>query len=100
MSDGAAGVRSQGDRNEPRGDRSGATARRAAGGARGVPRVARSLVAGVLTRRAHRELVHVGHADQDGARVEQALRAGRGVRRAVALQDAAPEGDNISTAAE
>ncbi len=62
-------------------------ARRAAGHALAVPRVAGRLEGAVLGRRAHRELVHVRLADHDRARRLEPRDRGRVEGRAVALED-------------
>ena len=71
----------------PRGHGRRAAAGRAARHAGAVPRVERRAVGGVLVRRAHRELVLVGLAQQRGARLRQPAHDRGGVGRAVALQD-------------
>ena len=57
------------------------------GHARAVPRVEHRAEGGVLVRRAHRELVLVGLAEQRRARLGEARDDRRRVRRAVALED-------------
>ncbi len=65
--DRAVGVRAEADRHLAGGDRGGRAARRAAGDAGEVVRVARRPVVRVLGREAVGVLVHVERADQDGA---------------------------------
>src|SRR6187200_1721944 len=55
-----------------------------------IPGIVHGSVRGVLVRRAHRKLVAVGLADQDGARAGQACPGGRIVGRDVALEDLGP----------
>ena len=75
-------------RHWPRRDRRGRAARRAARDAREVPRVARRAERGVLGRRAHRELVAVGLAEQHRAGRRAAGASTRGVvRRDEVLED-------------
>ncbi len=87
LADRAAGVGA--DRTRSQASRHGG-GRSAGGPARDaieVPGVADVAVGGVLVRRAHRELVHVGLAEDPGAAVEQPLDRGRRVGRDVALED-------------
>ena len=92
LADRAAGVGAERERRLVGGDGGG----RAAGGAARhpgqVPRVMRGAVAGVLGRGAHRELVHVGLADEDGAGLAQPPGDGRLVGRVPALEDLRPAG--------
>src|SRR5207249_10710323 len=62
LAHGAAGVRAEGAGGQPARHGRRRAARRAAGHACEIPRVARELEGGVLGGRAHRELVHVGLA--------------------------------------
>ena len=87
LADGAARVRA--DRQRGVVGRHGRR-RAAAAAARDAierPRIGRRAVGGVLGRRAHRELVHVGLAEDDRAGVAQALGDVGVVRRAIALED-------------
>ena len=88
LADRAAGVGADRPRHQAGGDGRGAAARRPAGHALGVPRVADRAVAGVLVRRAHRELVHVGLAEHRRAGVLELLDRRGGVGRLVAVEDA------------
>ena len=100
LADRAAGVGADRPRRESRRDRRRGAAARAARHALAVPRVAHDAVAGVLVRRAHRELVHVGLADHRRAGRGQAAHRGRGVERPVALQDAGSGGRRNALGAE
>src|SRR3989442_521731 len=71
--DRAAGVAADRTGDEPRGHRRCRATRRAARGVAGLPRVLHVAVVRVVAERAHRELRHVGLAEQD--------RAGRGQPR-------------------
>ena len=81
----AVGVRAERERHQPGGDGGARTARRAAGDALGIARVAHRPVMRVLAGEAVGELVHVGQADEDRAgRLQprdsrRVLRGGRGV---------------------
>ncbi len=87
LADRAAGVGADGQRRLERRQRGGAATARSAGHPLGVPWVAGRAVGGVLRRRAHRELVHVGLAQDRDARGAQPRGDGRVVRRAPALED-------------
>ena len=67
LADRAAGVGAGRDRRDARGDRGRGAARGAARHHRRVPRVLHRAVEARLVRRAHRELVHVGLAEQHHA---------------------------------
>ena len=67
LADRSAGVGSERGRHQAGGDRDRRSAARPARRARRIPRVARRAEGRVLGRRAHRELVAVGLADDDGA---------------------------------
>ena len=67
LADRAAGVGPERERRLVGGDGGGRAARGAAGHLGQVPRVVRRPEPGVLGGGAHRELVHVGLADEDGA---------------------------------
>ena len=88
LADRAAGVRADRPRREPGRDGGRAAAARSARDARAVPRVQDRPEGRVLVRRAHRELVLVGLAEQRRAGLAQALDRRRRVRRQVALEDA------------
>src|SRR5437660_9858282 len=66
LADGAARVGAQGERRQVGGHRCGGTAAGAAGNPVEVPRVPRRLKTAVLSRRAHRELVHIRLAEEYG----------------------------------
>ena len=68
------------------------TAAATAGDGVEVPRVADRAVGRVLVRRAHRELVHVRLAEEDGAGRPEPLRDVGVVGRAIALEDSRPGG--------
>ena len=87
LPDGAAGVGADGQWSLVRGQRGRRPAARATRDAVQVPRVVGRPVRGVLGRGAHRELVHVGLAQDHDVRVEQALGDGRVVGRDPPLQD-------------
>ena len=88
LADRAAGVRPQRERRHAGRHGGRRAAARAAGDALAVPGVARRAVGGVLGRRAHRELVHVGLAELDEPLGLAAAHHGRRVGRPVALQHA------------
>ena len=90
LADRAAGVRADRPRREAGRDGGGAAAARAARDARAVPRVEHRPVGRVLVRRAHRELVLVGLAQQRRPGSRQALHDGGRVGRPVALEDPRP----------
>ena len=92
LADRPAGVGADGQRRLERRQRRGAAAARAAGHPVGVPRVAGRAVGGVLGRAAHRELVHVGLAEDRDAGGAQPRGHGRVVRRHPALEDLRPAG--------
>ena len=100
LADRAAGVGADRPRREAPGDGGRRAARRAARHAGAVPRVEHRAVGRVLVRRAHRELVHVGLAEQPGAGLVQAAHGGRRVRRPVALEDPRPGGGRDALGAE
>ena len=87
LADRAAGVGAQRPRRRAGRDGGGAAAARAARHARAVPRVEHRPEGGVLVRRAHRELVLVGLAEQRRAGGGEPRDDRRRVRRAVALED-------------
>src|SRR6516164_1829786 len=64
LADGASRVRSQCQRRLTSRDRRCRTATRTAGRAVEIPRIPRDLKSAVLGRRAHRELVHIGLAQE------------------------------------
>ncbi len=88
LADRAARVGSDRPRCEPRGHGGGAAPGGPAGNTLAVPRVEHRTKRRMLVRRAHRELVLVGLREQARARVGEARHRGRGVWRAVALEDA------------
>ena len=71
---------------EPRGERGGAAAGRAAGDVPGLPGIADGPVEGVLARDAPGELVQVRLADDHGAGVDDPLHRARGARRHVVAE--------------
>src|SRR5690606_17256728 len=87
LADGAAGVGADGQRGLVRGQRRRRAAAGAAGDARGVPRIAGRPVGGVLGGGPHRELVHVGLAEDRDARGAQLAGQGGVVGRHPALED-------------
>ena len=87
LADRAAGVGAERPRRQAAGDGGRRAARGATRHPVAVPGVANRPVAGVLVRRAHRELVHVGLAEQAGAGFAEAPHRGGRVRRPVALED-------------
>ncbi len=87
LADRAAGIGPDRARREAPGDGRGAAAGGAARHASGVPRVEDRAVAGVLVRRAHRELVHVRLAEHPRAGLAKLADGRRRVRRPVALED-------------
>ncbi len=87
LADRAAGVGAERDRREAGRDRDRRAAARSARDAIERPRVARHAERRVLGRRAHRELVAVGLAEDDRAGRFEALDGGRGVGRHEALED-------------
>ena len=92
LADRAAGVGAERERREPGRDRGRRAAARAARHPREVVRVARRAERGVLGGAAHRELVEVGLADRDRARVAQPL-----ARRSRRTAGASPRGSATST---
>ena len=92
LADRAAGVRAERERRLVGGDRGGRAAGGAAGHLRQVPRVVDRPEPGVLRGGAHRELVHVGLADEDRARIAQPPGDGGLIRRVPALEDLRPAG--------
>ncbi len=98
MADAPAGIGPSGEEGLAGRHRRGRATRRAAGDGRLVPRVVDRAVGAVLVARAHRELVAVRLAEEDGARRAEALLGVAGVRRAVALQDPAAGGRGQATA--
>ncbi len=86
LTDGAAGVRPEGQRHEPGRDRRGASAGRAAWHARDVPRVVRGAEGARFGGRPERELVHVQLAQRHHPCVKRALHRRGRVGRDVALQ--------------
>ena len=87
LADRSAGVGAERAGREPARDDGGRPAGGAAGDARTVPGIADVAVGRVLVRRAHRELVHVGLAEDAGTGGEEPLDGGRGVGRHIALED-------------
>ncbi len=87
LADGAAGVAAEGRRSQAGGHGRGRAAGGAARDAARVPGVAGEAGGARLGRRAHRELVHVGLAEQDRAGGLQPSDGRRGVGRPVAGQD-------------
>ncbi|VXB84111.1 hypothetical protein NOCARDAX2BIS_380010 [Nocardioides sp. AX2bis] len=87
LADRAAGVGAEGQRGLEGRHGGGRPAAGAAGDPVEVPRVVGGAVGGVLGGGAHRELVHVGLAQDRQARGAQPGHHGRVVRRAPALQD-------------
>ena len=87
LADRAAGVGADGPGREAAGDRRGRAARGAAGDPVGVPGVAGDAVGGVLRGGAHRELVHVGLAEQHRAGRLEPGGDGGVVGRPPALED-------------
>ena len=87
LADRAAGVGAERAGGEAAGDRRRRAAGGAAGDAAAVPGVEDRPVGGVLVRAAHRELVHVGLAEDAGAGGVEAAHRGRRVGRQVALED-------------
>ena len=83
----AAGVGTDGQRRLERRQRGGTAAARTARHPVGVPRVAGRAVGGVLRRRTHRELVHVGLAEDRDAGRAQPRGHGGVVGRTPALED-------------
>ncbi len=87
LADRATGVGAERQRRLERGDRGRGAAAGTAGDALEVPRVVRGAVGGVLGGGAHRELVHVGLAQDRQARSLQARHDRGVVRRDPALED-------------
>ena len=87
LADRAARVGADRPRGQAAGDRRGRAAGGAAGYAIAVPRVSHRPVGGVLVRGAHRELVHVGLAQQPRPGLGEAPDRRRRVGRAIALED-------------
>ena len=87
LADRAAGVGADGQRGLEGREGGSAAAARAAGDPVEVPRVVGRAVGGVLGGGAHRELVHVGLAEDDDPGLAQAPGDGRVVRRVPALED-------------
>src|SRR5262249_11620155 len=85
--DRAAGVGAERPRGQAGADRCRGASARAARRARGIPRVVRRAVGGVLGRGAHRELVRVRLAENPEALCLQPFDDGRVVDRDVALED-------------
>ena len=81
LADRSAGVGTGCRRCQSRGDRGSRTARRTAGHARRIPRIAHGAVVARFARRAHRELVHVGLAEHHRAGRVEARDDGCVVRR-------------------
>ena len=100
LADRAAGVGADGQRRLERGHRGRAAAGRSTGHAGQPPRVARRLVRRALGRRAHRELVHVGLAEDDEPGLAQLAGDRRVVRRAPALEDAGARGGRDAAGGE
>ena len=89
LADRAAGVGADRERRLERGEHRARAAARAAGDPVEVPRVVRRAVGRVLGRGAHRELVHVGLAEDRQAGLAQLRHDRRVVRRDPALEDPA-----------
>ena len=100
LADRAAGVGADRPWRQAPGDRRGRAAGGAARNPPAVPRVAHRPVGGVLVRRPHRELVHVGLAEQPRAGVGEPANRGRRVRRPVALEDPRARGGLDALGAE
>ncbi len=81
LADRAAGVGAQRRRAQARRHRRRAAAAAATGDARQIPGVMRGMKPRIFARRAHRELVHVELAEENGARVAQPGDRGRVVGR-------------------
>ena len=92
LADGAAGVRTQRERDLARGDGGSGAARRAAGHALGIPGVVGAVEGRALGRATEGELVHVGLAHGQATGVEHALDAGGGVDALVVLEHAGSAG--------
>ncbi len=92
LADRATRVGARGARHQARGHRGGRAARASARNVFGVPRVLHRAEVRRLVGGAHRELVHVRLADQDGAGVLQALDDERVVRRREVRQHARAAG--------
>ena len=86
LADRAAGVGAGRGRQQARRHRSGRAARRAAGHAARVPRIANHAERRVLVAGAHRELVAVELAERDGAGVAEPFEHGRVERAAITLE--------------
>ena len=86
LANGAAGVRTQRERNLARGDGGSGAARRAAGHALGIPGVVGAVERRALGGAAKGKLVHVGLAHGQAAGIEHALDAGGGVDALVVLE--------------
>ena len=97
---GPAGVGAETAGGEVGGDRGRGAARGAAGHAVEPPRVAGHAEAGVLRRGAHRELVAVRLAEEDGAVAREAHHRGGVVGRHEVPEDARPAGRADSTSTE
>ena len=87
LADRAAGIRADRQRGVECRDRRCRAAAAAARHPVERPRVGGRTIGGVLGRGAHRELVHVGLAEDDRARLAEPLRDVGVVRRAISLQD-------------
>ena len=90
LADRTAGVRPDGQRRLERGQRRRAAAAGSAGHPLDIPRIAGRAVGRVLGGRPHRELVHVGLAQNRDARGAQPHRDRRVVGRRPSLQDLRP----------
>ena len=88
LTDAPPGIGAECPHGFPGRDRGGAAAAGTAGDTRGVPRVADGTERGVLVGRAHRELVAVRLADEDGTVTGQPGPGRAVVRRDVVLEDA------------
>ncbi len=86
LADGTARVAADGQRRHAGGQAGCCAAARTARHAFRIPRIPRRAEVRVLGRSAHRELVHVRFADQDGARMPQTRDHGGVVRRRKLLQ--------------
>ena len=100
LADGTAGVGAQGERGEAARHRSGGSSPRAAGNPAEVPRVSGGSEGGGLGGGAHRELVHVGLAEDDQPGLFEARDDRRVVGRDPALQDAGAAGGGHPGGAE